>query len=546
MFTFRILTLLFAVFSSSLAFSQTAGSGIVSQIESLAQKELANSEKVGELNRKHMDTYVLEDLKLKRLEEEVRDLEKKQLQTEMAIENELIAKLDEIENSTQWRNRRESAERGYKEYNPGTCSAGGPPPICTADHWYRVSYDEAMREYNALVEKELNAIRDKKKKADTALADKRKELTDFQFGENEFAKKRDELNQEMNKLTDENSDIRAKIQALSKEYVEKVKDEAESKQNSDLKPWLQSIAMKHYTELNIGILEAKISELNDEESAAITKLIDRLNKENQEKINQKEQRANLIKTELNSYLNRTNNEINADENELRKKRTALRETEKELEKKSALPQEEVVKLESNKTRLENEIELLEQRIDDQQSNQKAEKDRRESEIKQLDSEVWDLKINLPSLKLEAENDLKEAYAAKREILEDAIEGRKLKLESLEAEIKNHEGLFRSKVNSYTNILESERLRLMEACSISGSSCWGSSIVGDVWGIANQLISCAFQIENDSMRYSGCEEANANYRSDYNLLVNGISDKDLGILRKQNSNYRFESLIKKFN
>ena len=304
--------------------------------------------------------------------------------------------------------------------------------------------------------------------------------------------------------------------------------------------------MKHYTELNIGILEAKISELNDEESAAITKLIDRLNKENQEKINQKEQRANLIKTELNSYLNRTNNEINADENELRKKRTASRETEEELEKKSALPQEEVDKLESNKTRLENEIELLEQRIDDQQSNQKAEKDRRESEIKQLDSEVWDLKINLPSLKLEAENDLKEAYAAKREILEDAIEGRKLKLESLEAEIKNHEGLFRSKVNSYTNILESERLRLMEACSISGSSCWGSSIVGDVWGIANQLISCAFQIENDSMRYSGCEEANANYRSDYNLLVNGISDKDLGILRKQNSNYRFESLIKKFN
>lgn len=546
MFILRFLALLITFSFFANVYGQTAGSGIVSRIESLAQQELANSEKVGELNRKHMDTYVLEDLKLKRLEEELRELEKKQLQTEMAVEEELAAKLDEIENSQQWKNRRESAERGYKEYNPGTCSAGGPPPICTADHWYRVSYDEAMREYNALVEKELNAIRDKKNKADGALVAKRKELTDFQFGENEFAKKRYELSAEMDKLTDENSDIRAQIQALSKEYVDKINSEAKSRLNSDLKPWLQTIAMKHYTELNIGILEAKISELNEEESQAIIKLRDKLDKENQEKINQKEQRVNLIKTELNTYLIRTTDEISQDQSELRKRRTSLREVEKELEKKGELSPEEVDKLENTKAKLENEIAQLEQRIEGQERDQKLEKERREGEIKQLESEIWDLKINLPSLKLQAENDLKEAYGAKREILEDAIEGRKLKLESLIAEIRNHEQSFRSKVTDYTNIVDTERLRLMDACSVSGSTCWGSSIVGDVWGLANQLISCAFQIENDTIRYSGCEEANEHYRSDYNLLVNGISDRDLGILRKQNSNYQYENLLKKFN
>lgn len=27
--------------------------------------------------------------------------------------------------------------KGWAEYKPGTCSAGGPPPICTAEHWYK-------------------------------------------------------------------------------------------------------------------------------------------------------------------------------------------------------------------------------------------------------------------------------------------------------------------------------------------------------------------------------------------------------------------------
>lgn len=25
----------------------------------------------------------------------------------------------------------------WKEYRPGTCEAGGPPPICKGGHWYK-------------------------------------------------------------------------------------------------------------------------------------------------------------------------------------------------------------------------------------------------------------------------------------------------------------------------------------------------------------------------------------------------------------------------
>jgi DNA repair exonuclease SbcCD ATPase subunit len=543
---FQPLALMFFLCISLTPIAQTAGSGTLSRIESLAQKELANSEKVGELNRKHMDTYVLEDLKLQRLESELREAEKKQLKVEMSVEDELEAKLDEIENGQSWINRRESAERGYKEYNPGRCNAGGPPPICVADHWYRVSYDEAMREYNALVERELDKIRDKKTRADIALKEKREELQEFQFGENEFAKKRDDINDEMNEILAENSDLRSEIEALSKVYVEKVKSEAETKQNSDLKPWLNTIAQKHHAELKIGILQAEIEELNDDEEEAIIQLENDLRQENDLEIQEREQTIFIIKSELQAFLKSSDDELDSDKKKLSSKKSQLYETEKELEKKDQLPPEEVQRLEVLVMKLEPEIELLEAKIESLERNQKVEKTRMESEVKLLEDEIWDLKINLPSLILEEVNDLREAYAAKREILNDAISGRQLKLESIEQALRNHESSFRAKVSDYENILEPERRRLLDACSASGCSCWGAGIVGDVWSIANSLISCAFQLENDSMYYTGCEKASETYRSDYNRMINGISDREIGVLKRQNSEYQFESLLKKFN
>jgi DNA repair exonuclease SbcCD ATPase subunit len=525
---------------------QTAGSGTLSRIESLAEQELKNSEKVGDLNRKHMDTYVLEDLKLKRLEQELRDLEQKQLQTEMAVDAELEAKLDEIENGSSWINRRESAARGFKEYNPGTCSAGGPPPICVADHWYRVSVDEAMREYDALVERELNKIRDKKTKANGALNDKKNELYKFQFEENEFAQKRESINDEMNELISKNSDIRAEIEALSRQYIEQIKAQAESKFNSDLGPWLNTIAQKHYAELKIGVLEAKMEVLDDEEVEAIQKLKQKLNQENQQEINEKEQKTNRIKAELTAFMTTTNSEIKEDKNKLSNNRASLKETNLKLEDKDKLPQEEVIPLEQLKLKLEDEIDILEKAIEQQEKEQKDRKDSMEGEVKQLDDEVWNLKINLPTLINEEVSDLKEAFASKRGILEDAKQGRKLKLQSINEQLSDHEGAFRSKVSAYSDLVEPERLRLMDACKKSGSSCWGSGIVGDVWGMANTLISCAHQLENNALYYTGCEEASESYRSNFNSMVNGMSDSDLGILRRKNSEYQYEKLLKKFN
>jgi hypothetical protein len=38
--------------------------------------------------------------------------------------------------------------RGWVEYHPGTCQAGGPPPICPVNHWYQSPYQATQEFYN--------------------------------------------------------------------------------------------------------------------------------------------------------------------------------------------------------------------------------------------------------------------------------------------------------------------------------------------------------------------------------------------------------------
>jgi|GEM_PF-4251657 len=40
-----------------------------------------------------------------------------------------------------------SHQRGWEEIDPGTCQAGGPPPICSVQHWVNVGHEAAMDKY---------------------------------------------------------------------------------------------------------------------------------------------------------------------------------------------------------------------------------------------------------------------------------------------------------------------------------------------------------------------------------------------------------------
>lgn len=48
-------------------------------------------------------------------------------------------KQEDLNNWERLSNQLCSAKAGWVEHNPGTCQAGGPPPICKVDHWYQDS-----------------------------------------------------------------------------------------------------------------------------------------------------------------------------------------------------------------------------------------------------------------------------------------------------------------------------------------------------------------------------------------------------------------------
>lgn len=533
------------LFSIQTLFAQTAGSSTLSTIESLAEQEKSNSQKVGDLNRKHLDSYVSEDIKSKRLREELLELENKQQQASADLDKKIQNKLDEIENSTSWKNRRESASRGYKEYNPGTCSAGGPPPICTADHWYRVSIDEALREYNALVERELDKIRKDATKYDKSLDDKRKEISDFLDGDNEYSQLREKLSKEMNELTSKNADIRQKIAELSKKYSELIERESQSIQNNDIKIVMSDIANKHFTILKIGVLEVKLKELDNEEQLALKSAVEKVKIQNEKKIQEKNTSINLKNNELNQKEAQSNAEQKMVNDLIDNLQKELQIIENQL-KNNNLTVEKEDELKLKKTTIKEKISIENQKLTGIKNVFNTYKINIEQEITNLKTEVWNLQVNLPQLIQGAENTLKQAFLVKKEIILDAIEGRKMKLQNIIGSISNNRDEFREKVKKYEQIVEPERIRLLNACSSSGASCWGSDIVSKIWGNANKLLSCASDLEINSVLYTGCEEAFSYYQSVLNSNLNGISDEELGKLRRSDPSYEYQRILNKFN
>jgi hypothetical protein len=59
------------------------------------------------------------------------------------------------EDAKQWeklRNQARSYAAGWREKEPGRCTAGGPPPICPRDHWYKADIAAAMKEFYSIHE----------------------------------------------------------------------------------------------------------------------------------------------------------------------------------------------------------------------------------------------------------------------------------------------------------------------------------------------------------------------------------------------------------
>jgi hypothetical protein len=158
---FRKLLFILLLLAASPDAGAQSRSAALTKARSLVQ-EIKSEEKEYETNRNRISALEADIERWLKEEEEKLNQQRQRL----------AAKLEEIETSPSWKNRKKTAESGYKEYNPGTCSAGGPPPICSANHWYHVGISEAMADYEAYKKKVLDELRDDIEKTDRSYSEK--------------------------------------------------------------------------------------------------------------------------------------------------------------------------------------------------------------------------------------------------------------------------------------------------------------------------------------------------------------------------------------
>jgi myosin heavy subunit len=496
---------------------QTAGSGTLATIESLANSIQKNDERVAALNRQHLASYEAENEKLAEHKKRLREL--------IAEKNRALQELKSGLYCSECKRPKSEIERNGSETFAGHLRrVRGVSVPATRQH-----IESKMAEYDRLIKTQEDLIKK------------------FETEENEFTRKRADLSKQMDDLKAKSDELRDKIVELSKQYKDKINQEAKSMTLLWVDDILHTLAEKHHAEDRIDIIKVKQGELQQEEARATAELKDKVAQQaaTQKKQLQEKIATNKVKiTELEQLYKDRAARLNTELNNLR---TKLSSVKTELQLNTKLSSDEKATLDANQKELENRISQLLKELEQYENRfesdrQILQKDNRESEEK-----IWDLTVNLTKAQDQALQNLKQAFSTKKKILQDAQEARLAALERLGKLIGDKKNVYKKKQLEHNARLESERIRLIEACEKAGCACYGKDAQGDFNLIANNRYACIGSMENvhaNNSSFYGCEEESVKYRSKYQSWVNGFSDADIEALRKTSSKTRYDLILKK--
>lgn len=496
--------------------AQTAGSGYVSSIESKANQISKNDEKVSDLNQQHLQTYSDEQEKLKRLNRELGALidEKNEAMREMRL-----GRFCNGCNQTASQLRRGGTYdvEDHFRRNGGTHSAT-PAEL-----------EKKEAEYNAKIERKQN------------------EIDKFKEGENEFSRKRADLSKQMDRLKESSDQLRQEIVDLSKQYKDKILDEAKAMHKFWVGGLMRIIAEKHYIEDRINILQVKVTDLGKEETQAIAEFEDKLRKKNEEAISNLEKKINANKNRAYSLEQSHESRIDPLERNLADLKSRLNEVNQEL-RSISIDADEKTKLDTEKASLEQRIASGENQLNEYETSFKNEIQSIEDENKKFADDIWKLKTTEFSKLLdEGLQHLKKAFTAKRKILNDAISAKRNSLEEVGRSLMDEREVYRKKNNEYIAKVDAERIRMMNACSKAGASCYGTDAVSAVVGNWSKVSGCVGEMEaahhSDDVIY-GCEEETKIYRQYYRQNKSGMSAEDQEALNRNDARTRYDMIFKK--
>ena len=543
--THRIIIVVLLSFLCSDILCQTYGSGTVSRIELLAREIQENNSRIKKNDADYQNTYVDEADEKSRLEQSVGQAIKRRDEEQSSMMQRLKDKEYEIEHETSWVNRRKSAESGWKEYKPGTCSAGGPPPICSADHWYGVSVREAMEEYEALKQKTLDAIKASIRNYDDNITNARNNVVNF-LTWNEFMSERTRLEKDNKKRHAENNDKRAEIARLSLQFKQEIINETKGKVKALCSETLYLAAQMNFIALRIDILNVKVRDIQAQEKTALIDLENKIRKQNDLEISAEEKKIIQYRAEILKAQQQFSVESRAPEAKLSallKEKEVLEDRinhtgSMEVNKLSQLQEQlSVVKASIEKTES-----FLEKLNTDLNERKRWLNEQIESSMNRKSNLFLDLYKRIDS----AVTILKDAYTAKKDILSSTIDLRKQALvtagRSLSRKKEDLDQLFKK----YLTLVEGERRRILESCTEAGAVCGGADTYSASSALWSESLGCIELMEGGHAKTPtyGCADEAELYLSYFNALVQGLSPEDNSALQRKTSNTKYDAIMEK--
>jgi len=506
-----IIVIGFCSLISNLLFAQTGGSGDLSSIESKANMILKNDEKVGELNRQHLETYDLESQKLTKLKKELNDL--------IA---EKIAVLD--------------------EYRRGQFCTGCNVP--RSQFKAGETFPHSGQSVRAATPEELAA---KEKYYDDKIAAKETAAKDFEFSENEFTRKRTDIDKQMDNLKDNSDKLREEIVALSKSYKEKVMAQAKSIQVVWINDLMRLVAEKHVIEDKIAIYEVKLMDLADEETKALADSKEKTRKQNDLDIQNINQQILLEKNKIVSLTQ----EFNVNASSIKRTTVAyesrLVKVEELLSKPDKLSQPDLLALKAEESDLNQKIMTSKEDLKKLEGNFDINQSDVKKNIKMLQDNSWDLTVNLSKRQEAALVTIKKVFAAKMKLIQDALVARKASLQNHGDLLMQKKSAYKQQFIAFADRVKAEQDRLVIACRNSGASCFGTDTHGEVVLQWNNSLGCVAAMENSRAMngvYFGCEEEAVLYKSHYNTKLGGLTNSDTEALQRKVTKTRYDMILRK--
>ncbi|NCI45806.1 coiled-coil domain-containing protein [Sediminibacterium soli] len=489
----------------------------MASIESKAKQIEKDQSQIPNLKRQYTETYSLEAEKLKKLKSTLADLRREKDEA-----------LDEL--------RRGRFCNGCSR----TASELRRSGVNDVENHFRQNGGTHPASPQQIAQKEAEYDQKIKNAEDAAKA--------FEFSENEFTRKRTDLDKQLANLNDEIARLRQEITELSQRYKTAVIVEGKNIQANYIEPLMRIQAEKNFIEDRLNIISVKLNDLQSEETKAMADAKDKVARQVDREKAEAEEKARTAQKQLYDLGQAYTNESRLLNDKIAVIVSQLRDIESKL-RLTNLPAKESDELKNRQASLQAEQSRLQQELDTRTAQYQAAKTKAEQTIKEQNDKVWELTINLSKRQQELTDELKNAFQLKRKILQDAQAARTDALKQTGDLLLTKKSASRNKFLEWASIVDKERVRLINACSLAGCSCYGSDTHGTVVANYSKAEGCVGEMEaahHSGDPVYGCEEEGTVYKQYYTSLLNGLSDSDRAALQKKTTNTRYDLILKKVN